>query len=72
VNGNIVQALYVDCQTTQGLKILLPKHVDLVAKTPKWLRYDLPKQHIRHRQKPLCIGQKQIWFFCQTTQGLKI
>ncbi len=37
-------------------------HVDLIAKTPKWLRYDLPDYHVRRHQKPLCKGQKQVWF----------
>jgi len=39
-----------------------PTQVTLLAKTPKWLRYDLPLEHIRRRQKPTCIGQKQVWF----------
>jgi hypothetical protein len=51
-----LEALFRELNEEIGL---LPKHVDLVAKTPKWLRYDLPKQHIRHRQKPLCIGQSR-------------
>jgi putative (di)nucleoside polyphosphate hydrolase len=38
-----LEALFRELNEEIGL---LPKHGDLVAKTPKWLRYDLPKQHI--------------------------
>ena len=30
--------------------------------TPGWLRYRLPKRFVRSAQRPLCIGQKQVWF----------
>ncbi|MBT7002384.1 MAG: RNA pyrophosphohydrolase, partial [Candidatus Thioglobus sp.] len=46
---------------------LSSKHVEVIAKTPKWLRYDLPEHHIRRRQKPLCVGQKQVWFLLKLT-----
>jgi putative (di)nucleoside polyphosphate hydrolase len=59
-----LEALFRELNEEVGL---LPEHVDLIAKTPKWLRYDLPKQHIRRRQKPLCIGQKQVWFLLKLT-----
>jgi putative (di)nucleoside polyphosphate hydrolase len=36
--------------------------VELVASTGRWLRYRLPRQYVRRRGKPLCIGQKQRWF----------
>lgn len=41
---------------------LEPRHVELVAATREWLRYDLPKRFIRRRSSPRCIGQKQQWF----------
>jgi putative (di)nucleoside polyphosphate hydrolase len=41
---------------------LLPWHVELLGSTPGWLRYRLPKRFQRHFSKPLCIGQKQVWF----------
>lgn len=41
---------------------LLPEHVAVVACTKRWLRYQLPKRMIRHGRKPVCIGQKQIWY----------
>jgi len=36
--------------------------VELVASTSRWLRYRLPRQFVRRRSTPLCIGQKQRWF----------
>ena len=50
-----LDALYRELEEEVGLN---PGHVTLLAKTPKWLRYDLPTEHIRRRQKPTCIGQK--------------
>lgn len=44
---------------------LLSTHVKIIAKTPKWLRYDLPNQHIKRTKTPVCIGQKQVWFLLQ-------
>ncbi|MDQ7015534.1 MAG: RNA pyrophosphohydrolase [Gammaproteobacteria bacterium] len=41
---------------------LLPKHVEIIGTTRHWLRYDLPSRYIRRHCRPLCIGQKQIWF----------
>ena len=41
---------------------LRPEHVELMGSTRDWLHYHLPKRYIRRHQKPLCIGQKQIWF----------
>ena len=54
-----LEALYRELEEEVGLD---PPQVTLLAKTPKWLRYDLPLEHIRRRQKPTCIGQKQVWF----------
>lgn len=47
-----------------GLKA---RHVDIIGKTRGWLRYRIPKHLIRRRSKPLCIGQKQIWFCLRLT-----
>jgi putative (di)nucleoside polyphosphate hydrolase len=41
---------------------LLPKHVEIIGSTRHWLRYRLPKRYIRYDKKPVCIGQKQIWY----------
>lgn len=56
------QAMYRELHEEVGL---LPEHVKLIAVTASWLNYKLPKQFIRERQSPLCIGQKQKWFLLQ-------
>ncbi len=44
-------------------EIGLTKHnISIIGCTQNWLRYQLPKKLIRHGSKPLCIGQKQIWY----------
>lgn len=53
------EAMYRELREETGL---LPEHVDVVGCTRRWLHYDLPKKYVRKEQKPLCIGQKQIWF----------
>jgi putative (di)nucleoside polyphosphate hydrolase len=54
-----LEALYRELEEEVGLAA---EQVSLLAKTPKWLRYELPKEHIRRKQKPTCIGQKQVWY----------
>ena len=54
-----LEALYRELEEEVGLA---PEQVSLLAKTPKWLRYELPMEHIRRKQKPTCIGQKQVWY----------
>ena len=54
-----LEALYRELEEEVGLA---PEQVSLVTKTPKWLRYELPMEHIRRKQKPTCIGQKQVWY----------
>ncbi len=61
-----LEALFRELSEEVGL---LPEHVEVIAKTPKWLRYDLPDYHIRRTQKPVCIGQKQVWFLLKLTAG---
>lgn len=41
---------------------LAPDHVELMGRTEDWISYRLPKRYVRRNAKPLCIGQKQIWF----------
>lgn len=36
--------------------------VSILACTRGWLRYRLPKRMVRHKNRPLCVGQKQKWF----------
>jgi putative (di)nucleoside polyphosphate hydrolase len=41
---------------------LLPEHVEILGATPGWLRYRLPHRAVRHTERHVCIGQKQVWF----------
>lgn len=53
------QALYRELDEEVGLQ---PKHVEIIGSTDGWLRYRLPERYIRWHSKPLCIGQKQVWY----------
>lgn len=52
-------AMYRELYEEVGLN---RQDVTLVARTRKWLRYQLPERYIRKHSQPLCIGQKQIWY----------
>jgi len=54
-----LEAMYRELREETGLT---PEHVELLGSTPGWLRYRLPRRYQRHHSKPLCIGQKQVWF----------
>jgi putative (di)nucleoside polyphosphate hydrolase len=54
-----IEAMYRELAEETGLQ---PDHVDVLAATPGWLRYRLPKRLRRRNQRPVCIGQKQVWF----------
>jgi putative (di)nucleoside polyphosphate hydrolase len=58
-NEPVKDAMYRELFEETGLK---PKHVKVLGNTDNWLRYDLPKKFIRRHKKPVCIGQKQIWY----------
>jgi putative (di)nucleoside polyphosphate hydrolase len=53
------QALFRELHEEVGLG---PEDVEVIATTRDWLRYRLPRQYVRRRSRPLCIGQKQRWF----------
>lgn len=53
------EALYRELREEVGLE---RDDVELVASTSRWLRYRLPRQYVRRRSSPVCIGQKQRWF----------
>ncbi len=52
-------AMYRELQEEIGLST---EHVELIGTTRGWLRYRLPRRYIRYNSRPLCIGQKQIWY----------
>lgn len=41
---------------------LIPEQIQVIGCTEGWLRYKLPKRYIRYKHKPVCIGQKQVWY----------
>jgi putative (di)nucleoside polyphosphate hydrolase len=53
------QAMYRELGEEVGLR---QRDVEMIASTQGWLRYRLPHRYIRHNCRPLCIGQKQVWF----------
>ncbi len=52
-------AMYRELYEEVGLK---PEQVSILGATPGWLRYRLPKRLQRIHKKPLCVGQKQVWY----------
>lgn len=56
------QALYRELKEEIGLDA---SQVSLLAKTSGWLKYRLPEHLIRFDSKPICYGQKQIWYLLQ-------
>lgn len=61
-----VEAMFRELHEETGLQ---QDHVKIVGETNGWLRYRIPHYMIRHRSKPLCIGQKQRWFLLQMQCG---
>lgn len=53
------QALFRELKEEVGLEA---DSVEVISSTGNWLRYDLPKNLQRPGSKPVCVGQKQIWF----------
>jgi putative (di)nucleoside polyphosphate hydrolase len=53
-----LEAMFRELREETGLE---PGHVEVLGSTPGWLRYRLPRRSLRPG-RPLCIGQKQVWF----------
>lgn len=53
------QAMYRELREEIGLGT---DDVVVITRTRDWLRYQLPKHLVRRRSRPLCIGQKQVWY----------
>ena len=54
-----LEAMYRELHEETGLH---ETQVQMLGATPGWLRYQLPRRFQRLHSKPLCIGQKQVWF----------
>ncbi|MDZ7810920.1 MAG: RNA pyrophosphohydrolase [Arhodomonas sp.] len=63
-NESAQQALYRELHEEVGLE---DEDVKVLGCTEGWLRYRLPRHLVRRRQRPLCIGQKQVWFMLRLT-----
>ena len=58
-NETPAEAMYRELAEEIGLQ---QHQVEVIGATRGWLRYHLPRQYIRQTSRPLCIGQKQVWF----------
>jgi len=56
---NPEQAMFRELHEEVGL---LPQHVQVLARTRDWLRYEVPDRFIRRDARGHYKGQKQIWF----------
>jgi putative (di)nucleoside polyphosphate hydrolase len=54
-----IEAMYRELEEETGLHA---HHVQVLGATPGWLRYRLPQRFVRHNERPVCVGQKQVWF----------
>ena len=55
----ILDAVYREMKEELGLK---PTHVELIAFTKDWLKYEIPRRYIRVSSRSTFKGQKQKWF----------
>ncbi|HKK14044.1 MAG TPA: RNA pyrophosphohydrolase, partial [Gammaproteobacteria bacterium] len=53
------EALFRELTEEVGLR---HEHVEVMGATRGWLRYRLPTRLVRRHCRPVCIGQKQVWF----------
>jgi len=53
------QAMFRELHEEVGLR---PEHVQIIARTRDWLRYEVPDHFIRRESRGHYRGQKQIWF----------
>ena len=58
-NEQTERAMYRELKEEIGLG---SEDVEILGRTDQWLRYRLPAKFIRRNSRPLCVGQKQIWY----------
>ena len=54
------EALYRELNEEVGLD---QSDVEVLQESRQWLKYRIPRNMQRKRTKPICVGQKQKWFF---------
>ena len=54
------EALYRELNEEVGLNKSV---VEVLQESRQWLKYRIPRNMQRKRTKPICVGQKQKWFF---------
>ncbi len=59
IDESPLEAMHRELHEELGLD---PGDVEVMGKTQDWLRYRLPRHMLRRNSRPLCIGQKQIWY----------
>lgn len=62
------KAMFRELQEEIGLS---STDVEIIGTTNNWLHYELPKQFVDHGRKPVCIGQKQIWYMLRLVTNEK-
>ena len=60
------EAMFRELNEEVGLS---PEHVEVIGSTRGWLRYQLPKRFVRRNCRPICIGQKQVWFLLRVSDA---
>lgn len=58
-NESPEEAMFRELREEVGLEA---SDVTIITRTRDWLRYRLPKHLVRRRSRPVCIGQKQVWY----------
>lgn len=53
------QAMFRELEEEIGL---CQRQVEILGATRRWLHYRLPERLVRRHTRPVCVGQKQIWF----------
>jgi putative (di)nucleoside polyphosphate hydrolase len=58
------QAMFRELEEETGLR---SEHVEVIARTPDWLHYDVPQHWVKREWRGSYKGQKQIWFLLRLT-----
>lgn len=59
------EAMYRELGEEVGLA---PEDVILCGCTGDWLHYRLPRRLVRRNHRPVCVGQKQLWYMLRVVE----